>query len=1152
MRRKLMMFVVMGMLLGFGSAAIAQQVTGNISGTVKDPSGAVVPNATVTITNIDKNIVARTTKTDSSGGYSAPLLPVGHYAVTVEATGFTKLSQNNIALNVNDNLTVDFALQVGGAQQTVTVEAAPLRVDLQNAQAQTVITGTQIRELAVNTRNYEQLVTLMPGVSTGLASDQLYVGVSNPVGTSNQINFSLNGGRPTQNEWNIDGADNVDRGANLTLLSYPSLDAIEEFSVQRGQYTAEYGRSSAGQINVITKSGTSAFHGDLYEFFRSDVLDANTFLFNRGGVARPALRYNDFGGTVGGPVFIPGVYNTHKNKTFFFFSEEARRVITNTAFVADVPTPAMLQGNFITPVCLNASCSSTGNTVTNINPAAQAYLKDIFNKLPVPAPANCTTNNKKDFCEITTPGTNIFNLHQEIVRIDQVFSPSFSLFGKFENDTIPTVEPGGLFRGSPLPGVSTTNTNSPGRNFVIHVTNVFSSNLINDGGYAYSHGGVISDPTGLGGIAKSPDVANAITLPFKSTLARVPRLSFSSFSSIIGFGPYRDFNDNHNFFDNLTKIVGRNTLKFGFTYNWYQKRENAGDGNNGAFSFAFSNPNVPNSSRADVEFANFLEGNVFNFTQSSQDFTAIIRQQQFEFYAQDEFRIRPNLTIDFGIRNSTFRQPTDAGGHLTTFDPAAYNPATAQQIDPCTGNLGIQLGTCAKPNVVPPTGNPLDGIIIGGGTSPFGNAVVQQRNINLAPRVGLAWDPFKTGKTSIRAGYGIYYDSPAISWDETAVFSNPPFVTSANIVSTPGNNVMLNAPAGASQPSFAPPVITGIGVNWRQPYTQEWSLDVQREVKPNLLVDVGYYGNEGTHLLGDVDINEPTPGAYVTQLAPFGVTPPITFATTNQLNFIRPFKGYDAMNIFSTEFTSNYHSLQVAVQKRFGNNSLLNVNYTWSHALTDAQSDFTTPILTNDPHLDYGPAAFDRRNILNVNYVYNLPFYQSQQGIVGHVLGGWEVSGIISAYSGRPFTVFDSSEDTAGIGVLGNSGATQRPDLVGDPYRAGPVPANPTCIAPSQVHTFLNWFNPCAFASVPPTEIRVGDSPRGAVVGPGLQRWDISLFKNTKINERISAQFRAEAFNVFNHTNFDTIRASLTSPTNSRVLAVRDPRILQLAMKLYF
>lgn len=1118
MGRKLMVFVLTGVLVAFGGIAVAQVITGTISGTVKDSSGAVVPNATVTVTNTDKNIVVRTTKSDGVGGYTAPLLPVGHYTVTVEASGFTKTSRNNIALNVNENLTVDFALQVGSTSQTVTVEAAALQVNLQNAQAQTVITGTQIRELAINTRNYEQLVSLMPGVSTQLPSDQLYVGATRPTGGSNQINFSINGGRPTQNEWSIDGADNVDRGANLTLLAYPSVDSIEEFSVQRGQYDAEYGRSSSGQINVITKAGGSQFHGDAYEFFRSDVLAANNFFLNRAGIARPPLRYNDFGGTVGGPVFIPGVYNTDRNKTFFFFSEEARRVITYTAFDAQVPSAAQRQGTFSTPVCLNVSCSQTGTQVTNIDPAAKAYLTDIINKLPVPA-AGCTPGAT---CDITTTGRNIFNLHQEIVRVDQVFSPSFTVFGRYENDTIPTKEPGGLFTASGLPAVSNTTTNAPGRVISLHATNTFSPTLLNDGGYNYSHGGITSNPTGLDSTVNSPDVANAVTLPFTSTLSRVPDLSFGNYASILGFGPYRDFNDDHNAFDNLTKIIGRHTMKFGFTYNWYQKNENAARGNQGSFTFSSVGPGGQTGD-PDQEFASFLEGNVQNFTQTSQDFRAIIRQQELEVYAQDDFRIRPNLTISFGIRNSTFRQPTDAGHHLTTFDPAAYNPAQAPQIDPSTGNL------------VPGTGNPLNGIIVGGGTSPFGNAVVEQRNLNLAPRVSFAWDPFKTGKTSIRAGYGIYYDSPAISWDETAVFNNPPFVTSANIGAT-----TLDRPAGTSAPNLGPPVLTGIGTNWRQPSTQEWSLDIQREVMPKLIVDVGYYGNKGTHLLGDVDINEPTPGAYVTALAPFGVTPPIkTFKATEQLNFIRPFKGYDAMNIFSTEFDSNYNALQVAVQKRFGANSLLNVNYTWSHGLTDAQSDFTTPVVTSNLRLDYGPTVFDRRHILNLNYVYYVPFFQSQQGFVGHVLGGWEVSGIVSAYSGRPFTVFDFSEDPAGIGVLGFSGATERPDEVSNPNSGAP-------------HTFLHWVNKSAFSHVPTGQIRVGNAPRGAVTGPGLQRWDISLFKNTKINERFSTQFRAEAFNVFNHTNFDAISTSFTSGIFGRVTAVRDPRILQLGMKLYF
>ncbi len=430
----------------------------------------------------------------------------------MDAAGFKKAEHTGIKLDVNQNLTTDMVLEPGSAQQTVTVTTSPLQVDLQSAQSQTVITGTQVRELTLNTRNYEQLVGLMPGVSTGV-SDQLYVGVSNPVGTSNQINFSINGSRPTQNAWNVDGADNVDRGANLTLLAYPSVDSIAEFSVQRSNYNAEFGRSSSGQINVITSAGTNQFHGDLYEFFRNDVLDANTYLNNRKNIPIPSLRYNDFGGTVGGPIW--------RDHTFFFFSEEVRRVITHTNFLADVPSTAELHGNLAAngaPVCVlwsapgpNQVCLKEGTQVTQINPAAQAYLTDIFNKLPPPDDPNCT-----GACTLTSNGLNIFNLHQEIVRIDQAFGPRFRIFGRFENDAIPTTEPGGLFIGSALPGVSTSSTNSPGRIFTIHATNVISPTLINDAGYNYSHGGVLSTPIGLTAAKNSPNIQSAVSLPFTS------------------------------------------------------------------------------------------------------------------------------------------------------------------------------------------------------------------------------------------------------------------------------------------------------------------------------------------------------------------------------------------------------------------------------------------------------------------------------------------------------------------------------------------------------------------------------------------------------------------------------------------------------------
>ncbi|MBO0726671.1 MAG: carboxypeptidase regulatory-like domain-containing protein, partial [Blastocatellia bacterium] len=386
------------LLVGFmAPLALAQDITGSIVGLVRDSGGASIAGAMVTIKDTDKNIVVRTVTTNSEGAYSAPLLPVGHYSVTVESPNFKKFSRTNIELNVNARLTVDATLEVGQVTEVVQVESGALQVELQTATQSGLISGAEVRELPLNNRNYLQLLTLMPGVSSG-ASDQLYIGVTNPFGQTNTVSFAINGGRNSENNYTIDGADNIDRGSNLTLLNYPSVDAISEVKVLRNHYSAEYGRDAAGQVNVVTKSGTSQFHGGAYEFFRNDVLNANPFLTNRdhtlgldsdGNAKRAPLRYNNFGYFIGGPVWIPGVYNEAKNKTFFFFSQEFRRVITYSNFVASVPTAAERQGIFSSPVCLNSACTQTTTQITNIDPTAAAYIKDIYSKIPLP---NAGTN----------------------------------------------------------------------------------------------------------------------------------------------------------------------------------------------------------------------------------------------------------------------------------------------------------------------------------------------------------------------------------------------------------------------------------------------------------------------------------------------------------------------------------------------------------------------------------------------------------------------------------------------------------------------------------------------------------------------------------------------------------------------------------------
>jgi hypothetical protein len=439
--RQLLLIVIM---ICCGTFVLAQEQTGTIVGTVKDKTGAVVPKATVTITNTDTKQVIRTLTAGDKGEYVAALLPLGHYSVTAEAPNFKKVTISDITLHQNDKLTFDPAMEVGSATETVTVQAEALQVETQSATASGTINGNTIKELSLNCRNYEQLLTLVPGVSDSGNFDQIYVGALAPQGTSLTA-FSVNGGRREETNYMVDGADNVDRGSNLTLLAFPNADAIQEFKVYRGQYDPELGRAGSGQVNVITRSGTSRIHGDVYEFNRNDAYNANTPINKRSQFLNgtpnkaPILRYNNFGGVVGGPVWIPKIYE-QTDKTFFFFSEDDRRNITFLTPSALVPTAGMQGGNFRVPVCVafdaSNNCTALGTSINpaNFDPVAKAYLTDVFSKYPTPDAGNPSTN---PFARTATL-RGIFNFQEEIYKIDHRFSDRFSVSGKILHDSIPT------------------------------------------------------------------------------------------------------------------------------------------------------------------------------------------------------------------------------------------------------------------------------------------------------------------------------------------------------------------------------------------------------------------------------------------------------------------------------------------------------------------------------------------------------------------------------------------------------------------------------------------------------------------------------------------------------------------------------------------
>ena len=934
------------------------------------------------------------------------------------------------------------------------------------------------------------------------------------------MTFSINGGRTDQNSWTVDGADNVDRGANLTLLSYPSVDAIAEFKVLRGQYTAENGRNSGGQVNVVTKSGTSQLHGTLYEFFRNDKLAANNFFNNANkvnlgadGTSKvPPLRYNNFGWNIGGPVYIPKLYK-QTNKTFFFFNEEFRRVITYAAVQGTAPTADEKKGIFTAPVCTQAQGSTCLNSST-INPVAAAYIKDIFLQVP-DAPASHLINLAL---------RNTTNFREEIIKIDHTISKQWSVSGRYTNDVIPTIEPRGLFQGVALPNVGNTSTNSPGNGFNLRLTGNLRPTLINEFGYSYSYGAIVSDPIGLDASVNSPDIK--VKLPYPVTLGRIPTINFGGVSSVGGFGPYRDYNRNHNWFDNLTMIRGKQTLKFGVSAHRYQKYENAAANNVGLFTFGTTPRPTGSAATTTMQgWANFLQGNFSTFSQVARDITADIHANQVEMYAQDDIRVRRNFTVNAGLRYSLFRQPYDANGYLNTFDPKYFDPAKAPQVD-------------AAGNLVAGTGDPLNGFIIAGKNSPWGSKIAREQYLNLGPRIGFSWDPYGKGQTAIRSGYGIAYDVPATGRYEDPITTNPASVQSVTIT----NASFANVTGGTLTVPTSPPSLTAIGTDYSTPYTQQWSFDIQQSFKGKWMVDVGYYGSKGTHLWGEPDLNQLRPG----QAVALGITDantPLTSVTDPKVNAYRPYRGYRAINVYETWFNSTYNSLQTMVNKGFSRGGFVKASYTWSKTLTNAGTNGATPQNFYDRTIEKAHSPFDRNHVLTASWSYEIPLFAKSNKLMRNTAGGWQVSGILSMASGlwsfNP-SAATLATDPAGLGLLASgSGATPRVDFTCDPNRNAP-------------HDFAQWFNTSCLADVPVGQIRTGNAARNGIRGPGYQKWDISLFKNIYVNERVHAQFRLESFNTFNHTNWSSIGASKGASTFGLVTGARDPRIVQLALKLYY
>jgi hypothetical protein len=1142
------------------------QTTGSITGTVKDPSGAAVSGASVVVTSSERGITRQMTS-NSSGDYNESGLPAGMYDVLVSATGFKKYQAKGVKLDVAEKARVDVTLEVGSISTEVLVQGENVaQVETQSSDLSGTVTGKQITQLQLNNRNYTSLVTLVPGVSSAPgAPDEAAVGISN-------IYYSINGGRTEYNNWELDGGDNMDNGSNNTLNVYPSLDAIAEFKVLTSNYGAQYGRNGSGTIEVETKGGTKQFHGDAYEFVRNDFFNAQNYFDDPShggtGVTTP-YKKNDFGYTIGGPVYIPGVYNKNKDKTFFFWSQEWRRERAPQTFNTTVPYSAERTGDF------SDLCLPTPGPDCPIDPRTGSLFDGSQGPLPVD-PTAAALLPLIPVGTVDVPGASSFvanstlptSWREELVKIDHNITEHHRLTFRYIHDSWSTVEGTPIWTGSSFP---TTQTffNGPGVSSVVRLTSTISPTLLNEfvASYTTDHisfksQGVFAQPSGFtmgylfpnGGVGKLP----AITLS--------GGIYDGIFQDPNGLWPEGAYNSNptYTYRDNVTKTVGRHNLQFGAYLAAAQKNELSSLQVNGSLTFNTGSAQVTSGNA----FADMLLGNIAEFSQGSNQIKFYNRYKIFEPYFQDDWRITDRLTLNLGLRVSLMGTYRDRYKHTYNWDPAAYVAADAPQID-VDGSI-----TGAAGALVPGVGNPYDGLVqCGVGGVPIGCS--SGHLFNPAPRVGFAWDPFGNGRTAIRGGYGIFFEHTNGNEANTEGMEgqSTPLIQTATQDNVVG---YTNIGGGAVAPSF-PFSFTSIPHQVVWPYMQQWHLDVQHELPSHIVATLSYVGSKGTHLGRQLDLNQlhATPASdnpYLATGTPItsddcdsitkagfpdvsavvnGNTitgqPAISLQTAcgNSADPYRPFYGVHNITRLEDKASSIYHALQFSARRTIGSLSL-SVAYTYSHSIDDSSDRYNGDFVDSyNLSAARATSSFDQRHLLNISYIYDLPFFR-KPGLTHTALGGWQWSGIVAFSTGTPLNITNGTDFGDNAGVGNGVGTGSYPDLIGNPRANVPPPSQVTSSA------FAGYFyNPAAYAV--PTGLTFGTLGRNSLAGPNRTNFDMALFKHFAIRENTAFEFRFEAFNVFNHTQWNP--PGSTSFGNSdfmEISSAHNPRILQLGAKFIF
>jgi hypothetical protein len=1125
---------LVAVLLALTAGAWAQD-NATLNGAVLDSSGAAVANATIFLTNTATGQVRQVTS-NSSGLYRFANVGVGQYTLEASGAGFQKYSKTGIVVNVAQTLEEDITFKVGNQEQTITVEADALQVQAETNELSNLISGQQVTQLATNGRNVTSLAALGMGVSNTLSD---YGGV-NALTTSNAISF--NGTRVSHNIYLLDGGELNDRGCGGCFSSLPSIDALSEFQTLESNYGPDYGIGSGGTITMVIKSGTRDFHGTLWEFNRNEDYDANNYFSNLAGQARPEFRLNVFGGNFGGPLYIPGLYNTDKKKTFFFVNEEWRRqilgsnpAIANTIAADNFPT---LGQPLTYTVPSNGSVPVVPQNLDGVDGlvAGQPFPNNTI-------PANVIDQNAVlELNAGTFPHPNLgtsqyissipqpTNVREDVFRIDHSINSKFQLMGHYLHDAVTQTYFPPLWGDSTYPTVGTQMLN-PSWSSTIKLTQTYSPSLLNETTFLFSGNTIhLSPVNGPGGSFVQPAGWTATSF-FPVALndqARMPEIDLgapynTNWSS--SYFPWKNSYFGYETKDDLSWTRGKHQFKFGVS--WLHDPKNQQLQYNTQGTAGFNNGTFSGDS-----YVNFLLGDDASFSQLQFLAGKHWVNNNYGAYVNDNWHVTPQLTLNLGLRYDAMPHAYERYNQFANFVPADYNyglgnPVAADgTIDPA--QLTVFNGQSFYLNGIREAG-------VGG----FPIGAVKNNYDTIGPRVGFAYNVGGDQKTVVRGGLGLFYERVQGN-DVYNAALNPPFAYIPSATNVEFSNPNTSALTGATTTQTFPSNLNTLEYNYRNPGTAQFSFGVQRQIAQSVVAVLQYGGSRGWDQSDDRAINTLPQTDPNNPGNPYDLREGVANGSLNANNY-RIFPGFSGITQQENQTNFRYDSLQTGLRIENRHGLTVQLAYTWSHEIDEVSYDLNG---ISDPFnlkYDRGSGVLDRRNDFNANYVYNLPFFAHSGSRALHTaLGGWVFSGVTIAESGTPYYVTYNGADTLGLGGI-NGG--NRPDLV------APV---------SYPKTRQEWFSTNSFASpIAPWagggNNGFGSARKDAVVGPGRFNFNLALLKTIEFREGgPSFEFRLETFNTFNHTQFNGVDTGSTDGNFGQVTSAYDPRVLQLGAKIHF